>query len=409
MRSFSIILLIVWSGSVHAQQENVLTLSQAIDIALRNNPGLRAAAFEVQAQKQLKKTAFDLPKTDVVLLYGQYNSTLNDNNITISQSIPATVFGSQRSLSRSLVASSEIKRSVEENEVVYQVKTLHNQLAYAYSRKKLLETLDSIYEGFYRSAAARHKAGETNLLEQTTAEVQRNDVKNTLSQNEADISILRSQLQALLNTVALPDIQVHDLEELPAAPSLDTAMLLNNPSLAYVRQQIATAENERKVQSAKMVPDLLLGYFNQTLIGIPDAESGLPTTRSDRFSGFQIGVSLPLWFAAHQGRAKAASFHKNAAISHHENSKQNLQAQLHQAVQHFDKNRSSLRYYRTSALPNADLILKQSQTAFRAGEIGYAEYLMGLRNAGSIKERYLQTLSEYNQNIIFLEFLFGNK
>jgi len=41
------------------------------------------------------------------------------------------------------------------------------------------------------------------------------------------------------------------------------------------------------------------------------------------------------------------------------------------AVQEFIKNRGSLEYYETSALQNADLILRQSDAAFKNGEIGY--------------------------------------
>jgi cobalt-zinc-cadmium resistance protein CzcA len=409
MRFFVIIFLIVCFVPLRGQDHEALTLPQAIDIALKNNAGVHAAAFDVQAKTQIKKTGVDLPKTDVVLLYGQYNSFQNDNNITISQSIPFTVFGSQGSLNRSLLASSEIQKAVVENEVVYHVKMVHNHLAYTYSKRKMLESLDSIYEGFYRSATARHKAGEANLLEQTTAEVQYNELKDKLRQNDADISALRSQLKALLRTPSLPDIALRDLQELPAMQSMDTTLLLNNPSLAHSRQQVVVAENERKLQSAKMAPDLLVGYFNQTMIGTPDPENGTGVTQSTRFSGLQVGVSLPLWFVPHQGKVKAASLQRQAAEMSYENNTQNLQVQFHTALQYFNKNKMSLGYYRSSALPNADLILKQSQIAFRAGEIGYAEYLMGLRNAASIKENYLLTLSEYNQNIIFLEFLSGNK
>ncbi len=88
-------------------QSTKLTVQQAIDVALKNNAGIRAVAYEVESQRQLKKTGFDLPKTNVSLQYGQYNSfAKNDNNISITQSIPLTILGSQASLNRSLLASS---------------------------------------------------------------------------------------------------------------------------------------------------------------------------------------------------------------------------------------------------------------------------------------------------------------
>lgn len=193
--------------------------------------------------------------------------------------------------------------------------------------------------------------------------------------------------------------------------SPDTTALAANPSLAYMRQQVEVAQSHKKVEAAKFAPDLLVGYFNQTLIGVVDTEtgSGKIATSHDRFSGFQLGISIPIWFAPHQGRVKAAEFKKQEAQSNYQYFQSNLRGQLQQATEQYAKNKSSLEYYRASALPNAELILKQSQIAFRRGEIDYAVYLLGVRNAISIKEAHLQTLNDYNQSIIYIEFLSGIK
>lgn len=409
MRTTIIASLILLSLVARAQSDK-LTLEQAIEAALKNNAGIKAAAFEVESQKQLKKTSFDLPKTNISLLYGQYNSySKNDNNLTISQTIPFSALGSQGALNRSLIAASEMKKNVSENELVFQVKQVYYQIAYEQARRNLLMQQDSIYEGFLKSASLRYKAGESTLLEHTTAETQRNDIKNQLRQNEGDILVLRTQLRTLLNYSFLPDISENTLNEISFQEFPDTTALSANPAMAYMRQQVEVAKSEKKVENAKFAPDLLLGYFNQTLIDVVNTENGAVATNADRFSGFQVGLALPLWFAPHQGRAKAASFNYQAAQCNYKNFQITLQGQWQQAAQQYTKNRSSLEYYKTSALPNADLILKQSQVAFRGGEIGFAEYLLGVRNAISLKEGHLKTLNDYNQSIIYIEFLSGSK
>lgn len=387
-----------------------LSIEQAIDAAKKNNLTLKSAALDVEGQKQLKKTSFDLPKTEVSLMYGQYNSyAKNDNNITVSQTIPFSAFGSQGRLNRSLVAASELKRASTENELVLQVKQTYFQLAHTYSLYSLLLQQDSIFEGFYRAASLRYKSGETNLLEQTTAETQRNEAKNRLRQVESDIHILRNQLKTLLNVSEVPDITDKELREISVSFSLDTALISANPLLAYSRSQIDVAASEKKLQNAKAAPDILLGYFNQTLIGTADPESGAIANSSQRFSGFQIGISLPIWFGPHQARIRAGEYNRKIAENNYHSNKLVLSSQLEQAMQSFQKNKRSLDYYKTSALPNADLILRQSQAGFRGGEISYTEYLFGLRSAISIRENHLQTLSDFNQSIIYIEFLSGNK
>jgi cobalt-zinc-cadmium resistance protein CzcA len=387
-----------------------LTRDQAIDLALKNNLGIRTAGFEVEGQRQLKKSSFDLPKTEVTLMYGQYNSyAKNDNNITVSQSIPFSSFGSQGKLNKSLLASAELKKAYTENDLVFQVKDIYNRLAYTYSVHDLLLLQDSIFEGFYRAASLRYKAGESNLLEQTTADVQRNQAKIRMRENETELVSLRAQFQALLNTNSLPDIIDKKLSEAESQEILDSTLIASNPSLAFMRQQIDVSQKEKKVQFAKSAPDLLVGFFSQTLIGTVNPETATIAGNGERFTGFQVGVSLPLWFGPHQGRVRAAEYNMKAAQSNYESFRQNMNAQLEEAVQIYQTNKASLSYYQSSALPNADLILKQSQAAFKGGEIGYSEFLLGLRNAIDIQEMYLKTLRDYNQSIIKIEFLSGNK
>ncbi len=409
MRIFIIVLLSAVSFIGFGQSAK-LTLPQAIQQALTNNVGIKAVGYEVESQKQLKKTSFDLPKTDVLFMRGQYNGyPKNDNNITVTQSIPFASLGSQGSLNRSLISASELKKASSENELIYQVKQVYYNLALALAQQSLLLQQDSLFEGFFKSAALRYKSGESNLLEQTTAETQRNAIKNQLRNNEASTLVLRTQLKVLLSSEVLPEIEDNALSELVFKEIPDTTALSANPSLAYMRQQIDVAQSRKKVETAKFAPDLLVGFFSQTLIGSVNPEGGAVASSSDRFTGIQFGISLPIWFAPHQGRVKAAEYNKQAAQSNYQYYQTTLSGQLQQAAQQYIKNKNSLAYYRTSALPNADLILKQSQLAFRGGEIGYTEYLLGVRNAIGIKEGYLQTLHDYNQSIVYIEFLSGNK
>ncbi|HEU5292045.1 MAG TPA: CusA/CzcA family heavy metal efflux RND transporter [Cyclobacteriaceae bacterium] len=403
-------ILIALTG-VQANAQSPLTLPQAIELARKNNQGLQASAQEVESQRQLKKTSFDLPKTNVSLMYGQYNSyAKNDNNITITQSIPLTVFGSKGSLNRSMITASELKKAATENELVFQVRQTFYDLSYLKSTNDLLHQQDSIYEGFLKAATLRYKTGETKLLEQATAETQRNEIKNLLAKNEADQLIVRAQLKTLINSSDLPEIVTSPQEELILDGMDDSTSVQANPSMAYMRQQIEVAKGHKKVEAARAAPEILLGFFSQTLIGTVDTEgSGALASSSDRFTGFEIGLAVPLWFVAHQGKVKAAEYNRQAAETNYQYFQKGLQGEYQKAIQNYQKNRNSLTYYKESALPNAALILKQSQTAYRNGEIGYAEYLLGVQRAITVKEGFLLTLKDYNQSIIYLEFLSGNK
>lgn len=411
MRVLWIIMSLLMGISVKAQQAT-MTVQQAVETAMRNNGGVRAAELEVEAQRQLKKTSIDLPKTNVSLMYGQYNSfARRDNNVTATQSIPLTVFGSQRSLNNALVAQSEFQKAATENELAFQVKQVYYEILYLLSRESLLKQQDTLYQGFFKAASLRYKTGESTLLEQATAETQLNETKNQLAKNVADLIVLRTRLKTLLNSDSLPGIDAMTPQELRFEEILDTAAIQNNPSLEASRQQIIVASDQKKVERAKAGPDIIIGAFSQTLIGVEDTESGSGriANSSDRFTGFQAGLAIPLWFVPHQGRLRAAEYNRKASERTYKYFHQQLTGEYQQAYQNYLKNRASLHYYKQSALPNADLIIKQAQAAFRNGEASYAEYLLGVQRAISVKEGYIATLNDYNQSIIYLAFLSGNK
>ena len=182
-------------------QPKSISMEEAIHVAIQNNTGLRSVALDVEFQRQLKRTSTEIPKTNAVFMYGQYNSFNQDNNITVTQSIPfPTVFTSQSRLFEKRIQSSEFKRASTENELVFQVKQVYLTLQFLAARHTLLERQDSIYADVVKITNLQYKTGEGTLLQKTSAEARYNEVQNLKRQNEADQKVFNSQLQILLNS-----------------------------------------------------------------------------------------------------------------------------------------------------------------------------------------------------------------
>ncbi len=410
MRAKVLLVLLCSWYTVQAQRVSV-TLDEAIQQALQKNKSIEAAAWDVQYQQQLKRTALDVGKTSVIYMRGQYNSyAKDDNNITVSQSIPfPTVFTTQQALHNSLVKGSELRKAATENELVYQVKQVYHELLYLSAYEALLKRQDSIYTAFVKAADLRYRTGEARLLEKTTAETQHSEILNMKAQVQADILVYQEQLQALVNSAQPVQIAQHNLAERKWELPVDSTSVQSNPELVYYKQQTEVTTRERKVASARFLPDITVGYFNQTLIGTPVNASGELATKSDRFQGFEVGLAIPLWFGPQAAKVKAASIQQKKVQAEYEHLQTHTQAQWQQAVQQYSKNRNTVNYYKTSAVVNAELILKQATVAFRNGEIGYTEYWLAVRNAMQLQENYLRAVNALNQSVVTLEFLAGTK
>jgi cobalt-zinc-cadmium resistance protein CzcA len=385
-----------------------ITEGEAINTALQNNQLIKAAESQVDYFRQMKKTGSDFGKLSAVWMNGQYNTVVKDNNISLTQHIPFPgTIGAQLKLGEQQIVGSTKKLLIAKINLIYDVRSVYEILMHQKAFENLLLSQDSLFTEFARASTLRYKTGESNLLEMTTAETQLQEIKNMVRQNESDIFMSQKKLQTLLKSEILVDASaVLSKRLLDIDPA--TTTLEGNPQLQYSQQLVNISEQERRVEKSRLMPDLMVGYFNQTLIGYQNTTGQDKFYgKSDRFQGFTAGLAIPLWFAPQVARAKAASFMEESSRQTADYFRTTLNSEYEQALRELDKNQASLTYYESSALKNADLILTQARKAYKGGEIGYVEYLQSLRSAIAIKTNYLHALNQYNLSVIKVEHLTG--
>ncbi|MVT08559.1 CusA/CzcA family heavy metal efflux RND transporter [Chitinophaga tropicalis] len=398
------ILLAGVSMSSYAQQP--LSLEGVIQQALQQNKSVQAAGAEVDYYRQLRRTAGELPKTDLSLMYGQYNSYVkNDNNLTVTQKIPfPTVFGTRASLYDAQLEGSRLQQAVTKHELVYEVKQHWYQLQYLYAYQQLLLEQDSIYQRFSKAADLKFRTGETGLLEKTSAATRLAEIQHLYRQSGSEEQVLLAGLQSLTGTPV--QVMKEPLLPLDAPVLIDSSALQQFPALQWQRQQVVIQEKQKKLEASSLLPDLSIGYFNQSLTGTALNSSGTPLAKTDdRFQGWHVGVSVPLWFGPFNARVKAAEQKRKQADLSWQQAGVMLNSRWQQARAQFARYKSSLDYYTETAMPNAVLIEKQAQLGYEKGDISYTAYILSLQEVFSIRQAYLQTIREYNNAVLLLQLL----
>lgn len=411
--TFSLLFLILAGGSFSLQaqtrQHKTIDLKQAIQLALDSNLLVRSSAFSVDAQKALKGASWDLPKTSIEGEYGQMNSYSKDNSLGIGQSFAfPTVYINQNKLANANIKSSEWQYMASRLEIATQVKQIYWQLTYLYSKQRQLAYEDSLFTGFQRAAELRAKTGETNRLEMITARSQSMEVKNQLHQITTEIDIFNRKMQILLNT----DYPVYPADTVLRRADLmiadGSAVISGNPTLGYFQQQLEISRIERKLERSRLMPDFNVGYFSQTISGTQEVD-GIPRVfgLSDRFTGFQAGISIPLWFRPYTSKIKAARINEQIASNTAEYYTKALSGEYQTLLDENKKFASSVDYYEKQALPEAELIIDQASRSFKAGAMDYIDYILNLSRALDIKQNYLDALNSYNQTLINIELITG--
>jgi cobalt-zinc-cadmium resistance protein CzcA len=396
------------SGNLKGQTKTI-NINDAIQIALDSNLSIKSAAYSVDANRALKGAAIDLPKTAVDGEYGQYNSFTSDNSFTITQSFEfPTVYINRFKLANANVISSEWQYKIARLELATQVKQVYWQYVYLLSKQKLLSYQDSLFSGFLRAAELRAKAGETNRLEMITARSQSLEIRNQLFQVSSDIGTYEHKLMVLMNcrTKCTPSESV--LHKIDADFPSDTSALEQSPLLGYVQQQVEVSHLNKRLEQSQMLPDLSVGYFNQTIIGTQEV-NGIPREFGPgfRFQGVQAGIAVPLWFGPYTSKSKAARISENIARTDAEHYTLAITGNYQSALDEYKKFSVTVDYYEKQAIPESDLIIEQAIKSYRIGEMDYLDYVLNLNRALAIRQSYLDALNSYNQTIISIEYITG--
>ena len=373
-----------------------LTLREALQTGLRQNLSVQSSVLQVQQQRTLTRTGYDLPRTILDYQRGQISGPLIDQSFNVIQQVALpNVYAAQRRLLESQVLSAEQRGRVQRRELAQNIRSSYYQVLLTYRRTALLRRQDSLYRRAARAARIRYQVGETNRLEQVSAEARSRELQNRLATLVTDLAVQQAQLALLLGAPAMRIDTTASAVALLA--SADTAALSpdTNPTLGLLRQQIAQSQRQTKVEQLRRQPDVRVGYFNQSI------------NLEHNFQVAQAGLSVPLLGGAQRARIAAARIGEQVADNQLAYATTQLTGQLKGLRQQLRRARTSLNYYERDALPQAKLILTTAEKSFRAGDIDYVTYVVNTEPAWQIQQAYLDQVRQYNEFVISLQNLNG--
>lgn len=409
MKKFFLLFVLGGTGAMaQGLQHRTLSLQECIDFALQNNENVHTAQYEIEYQKQFKKAATEVPKTNVLFAQGQFNSVYKyDNSITVTQQIPfPAVFTAHNALAKSFIKGSEYKLAATKADLMHQVKTTYYSLLYHFAIQRLLQKEDSIYQSFAESGKLKYESGGGSMLEKTTSETKVLEIKNQLLENEEDINAFHIQLQTLLNSDAEVDVVEEDLTQYPLTLNPDSGNFLYHPYLEYLNQQIIAGKKNKLLELYRIFPDLQVGYWNLSIYGPADIGNGpyfLHT--NNRLTGLLLGVNIPLWFYPQSSKIKAAEIKTEVARSDYNYNKTVFEGQFRQAHTLYLKYQKSIKYYKGTALTNSQVLITQALKSYNSNEINYIEYLNVVSNALDIESNYLNVIYQNDLTVLKTEYL----
>ena len=369
-------------------------LTDAINLALNNNNQIKNQQLKTDYAKALIQSAVDLPKTNFEADLGQVNSNQSDSRYAVMQSFAfPTVYGRQKKVLNLDYDASLLQGKLKLFEIKKQVTQVFYRYVVMKQKEKILQNTDSLYANFVQRANARFSKGENNLLEKATAEIQKATVVVQLKKLRSEIEIEKLQFQLLLNNDSKLEPFSDNLKVSENQLSVD-----ENPFLKILQQQQQMALAETSLQKSKLLPDLNLGYNNNSFrgIGLDDAA---------RYSSFQFGLGISLFNKSQKAKIKAARISENLADNLYRTQLSNLKIANEKLNFRYNSSSEIVVYFENYTLPNAKKIIDIATKQFANGDINYLSYVQLINQAQASQLDYFDAIMQRNDVIIDLNFL----
>ncbi len=400
----TIVTIILISLSLsNANAQTSITLQTAIETALKNNSTVKSERLKADYQKKLIKATTNLPATNLVAEFGQINSFYNDNRFGISQSFNfPTVYNRQKKLSVEEWKTATLNVALKEAELKKAVTQTFYSLVYLNEKEKLFQKSDTIFSEFLKKSDLRFKKGESNILEKTTAETQRGNIKLQLLQLQQEKEVVKSQFQLLLNSETDYTPKTDNIK-LVLDKTIDSILVAQHPNLKILEQQKNVNLASTKVEKSKLLPVVTLGYNNTSITGT--GANDVVYDKSNRFQSAQIGLGIPLFGGSQKAKIAASKISESISENDFQKEKMILEKQYQNALSKYQSNLEKLDYFEKTALPNAKIITETANKQFYNGDINYLDWVMLINQSINIKSNYIDTVINYNETIIELNYL----
>lgn len=392
--------IIIPVATASAQQKQRMSLRQCIDMAVANNYGMKAAEKNVERQKALQGTAWDLEKTELSLSQDPTSGGSPDNALTLSQQIDfPTVYIAKSKLLKAETQAERGKAEVSRQQLRGDVAALYYQMVYQQEYIRILERQDSLLSRFCSIATKRYEAGETRQLEKLSAERRLADNRQKTARAAGEMKALQMRMAALLNSSDMMLPADRGLEKI--AVGRGGMNFAQTAEGQYVQSLVNVADKEVTVAKNGYAPSLSVALRNQLVI------SSWNPYNQDRsrfsggnFMGFEVGVGIPLFFGSTKAKVKAAKRSREAAELEMKQSMAQRMAEHAELEEKIKEAGARADYYFGEGKVQADNMARLAAIEYENGEIPYTEYITVTDDCINQTLDSAAAVNEYNQLVI---------
>ncbi|MGB2863434.1 MAG: TolC family protein [Sedimentisphaerales bacterium] len=384
----------------------VITLRDAVALALINNPKLKVFSLDIRAAEARKLQAGLLPNPKIDLEIEEFGGTggragfdSSGTSIQIGQLIELADKRSKRTQLAALEKDlAELDFKSKRLDVMSEVARAFIDVLAAQEQLNLSKELVDLSEKAYSAVAERVRAGEDSPVEETKAKIALSNTRIEFERAGKELVSARHQLAATWGS-SIPAFEKVSggFYDLSPAPSLEelAGLISQNPDMARWPAEKERSRAALELEKAKATSDIKLGggvqYFD-------DGDD----------SAFILGLSIPIpLFDRNQGNIQEAMYLLAKTEEQRKAVETDLRAALAEASTKLSSSFSEITIIKNDVLPLARSAFDAASQGYREGKFEYLVVLDAQRTFFEVRARYIEALAAYHKARADVERLIG--
>ena len=398
----TVIILIAFlflSSTGFAQQQ--ISWSEAKSKLLSQNVLVKAEENYNQTVQKAFGMGVDIPKTEFSIQRGQYNSGDADQSYTIAQSFhfPTYYFSNNNYYSSQkelITIQTELKKLELLSELYYQ----YYSIVQLKEKEKFLNSINVQLQNTKESVRLQFEKGLLNTMEKSMLD-------NAYINIQRDIQLTRTIVES--QTAKFNWLLNEKNAFIPNSVELfytDINSIKNEEQSFFIQRLMAENKMNEfswKAERSKSLPDIRLGYTNQSLNGT--IYNSKIATSSDRFEFISAGISIPIFYTSQHAKNKMAKVTWEKSKTTLDAEKERIALEKNRLISIYKEEQILLLKYKNEILPELSSAINASIIQVEKGTLTYADWSVYINQALNTYEVYQNLYLQSLQHLTELKVL----
>jgi len=377
-----------------------LTLDEAVKLARKNNPEIRAARSKSQAAKNKISSISTWPDPELLLTYEQVPQTgsLSQAQMKmygLAQKIPfpGTML-TRRQQGEALAGVWQEKYRASELAVVAKVKQAYYELFYLEKTIGLTKDNRDLLQGLAKTVETKYSVAKASQRDALLARVEYLTLENNLITLRQQRSVALTNLNFLLSRQ--PQTEVHLPPELTVFQTEPELAIENSPQLKMAQAKILAQQKVQGLARLEALPDFKVSLMQRELA----------TTGLDGWN-VNFAATVPLWFWSKTSKNSEANELLAAAQSNYEEAVNQVRFQAQKSYVELAAAKRSFELLESEIVPQAKQTFKAAQIAYQADQIDFDALIKSQTMYLHSQLSYYKALTDWGKSLAKLEEILG--